>query len=493
MDTLLLFKQYIYIETNTTMNLILAVSLFLLQSGVSLAQSNSTGCSVVDPSVDYFFDKVAPVASLTWSIEYFNTYKIITNSGVNETYLLYQCGSEIPQDEIDNGNHAAFVQIPVSTVGIGVTTIIPQLEQLGVVDSIIAFTTDPTYASSPCLLENIANGEVIVLQSRDEFDNYTATPEITQETLDKLVNTIGFTDGFTESPPFNVSVKVTEYLETTNAGIFEWIKFFSAFYNLEAKANEIFDTTETRWDCVSESASLAATSDDKPNVLWMTYVSYCGGWDIGTCPNYYCEYAEQCSATFIATTLSGNFSEECQANYYSIDEVVEIGKDADYWFYLAPDWNTTYGLFQDKLDSMSVVQEKKVYDYQGSGPGAWFETRAAEYFIVLQDFCSVVGTVPSSLTVNRTYFRNVMDGSPVGSIGTECTESSRSNSILPVVGAVCVDLNLPEVTKAPTLTPPTQTPPTQTPPTPVASPTSSASTIGHVVGLVLSVIVAAAL
>ena len=388
------------------MKLISALSLFLLQAGGALAQSNPVGCVTdADPNTDYFFDKVVPVASKTWSIEYFNTYKILKSitSSSNETYLLYQCGTEIPQDEIDNGNHAAFVQIPVSSVGIGVTTIIPQLEQLGVVDSILAFTTNPSYVSSPCLLENIAEGNVIVLQSRDEYDNYTATPDVTQETLDRLANTIGFIDEFTTSPPFNESIRVTEYLETTNAAIFEWIKFFSAFYNLEAKANEIFDTTETRWDCVSKAASLAVTSDDKPNVLWMTYVDFCDGWDIGTCPNYYCEYAEQCSASIIKTTTVGNFSEACQKNYFTIDQVVEIGKDADYWFYLAPDWNMTYNLFKEELDNMTVVQNKKVYDYQGSGPGAWFETRSAEYFIVLQDFCSVVGTVPSSLTVNRTY------------------------------------------------------------------------------------------
>ena len=233
------------------MKLILSLSLFLVQTGVSLAQSNPLGCVTdLDPSVDYFFDKVEPVASETWSIEYFNTYKIVRSISPfsNETYLLYQCGSTFPQDVIDNGSFDAVIQIPVSSVGIGVTTIIPQLEQLGVVDSILALTTNPSLVSSPCLLKNIAEGSVIVLQSREEYDNYTTTPEITDETLAKLANTLGFTDGFTEVPPFSTSVRVTEYLEKTNAGIFEYIKFFSAFYNLEAKANEVFALTESRWE-----------------------------------------------------------------------------------------------------------------------------------------------------------------------------------------------------------------------------------------------------
>jgi iron complex transport system substrate-binding protein len=433
------------------------VTLIVVLHSVALSYAqNISGCLTnADPNTDYFFTKVQPVASKSWSIEYYNTYKILTNIAEGETYLLYQCGTEIPQEEY-NGGHSAIVQIPISNVGIGVTTIIPELEQLGVVDSIIAFISDPTLVSSPCLLSNIEDGQVIVLQTRDEYDNYVATPESSQETLSKLQNAVGFIDPFNPSPPFNVSIKVSEYTEITNAGIFEWIKFFSAFYNLEAKANEVFDLTEQRWDCVSEAASIVETTDSPaPIVLWMAYIDYCDGWDIGSCPNYYCEYAQRCSATIIESNITGNFSSVCQSNYLSIDEVVEIGKNADYWIYPAPDWNETYALFKDKLDKMSVVQNKKVYDYQGSGPKAWFETRAAEYFVVLQDFCSVVGTVTSSLVVNRTYFRNVMDGSPIGNIGTECTENSRSNSILPVVGAVCDDLNLPKKMDPPFNTAPT--------------------------------------
>jgi iron complex transport system substrate-binding protein len=491
------------------MKIDLPFTILVLRIGASFAQDISGCLSNVDPNIDYFPNKVAPFASKSWSIDYFNTYKILTNYAANETYLLYQCGSEIPQSEVDSGRHTAIVQIPVTNVGIGVTTIIPQLEQLGVVDSIIAFTSDPSLISSPCLLENIAEGNVIVLQSRDEYDNYTATPESTEETLMKLQSAVGFTDPFSQSPPFSASVKISEYKELTNAGIFEWIKFFAAFYNLEVKANEVFDVTEDRWDCISEAASIFETSDspdDTPVVFWMTYSDYCEGWYIGSCPNFYCEFTQQCSATLIQTNITGNYSDACDSYYLSTDDVVELGKDADYWFYLASDWNATYTLFKDKLDTMRPVQEMNVYDFQGSGPGAWFETRSAEYFVVLQDFCTVVGTVSSSLPVNRKYFRNVMDGTPVGSIGTNCTENSRSNSILPVSGSVCVGLNLPT---SPILAPvsatvvtPIQAPvtvpatPIQAPAkSPMQTPTSStlstpvASTIRYLLGVVIAAMV----
>lgn len=414
-----------------------------LHSASSVAQ-NISGCLTnVDPDTDYFYTKVFPFASEQWSVEYFNTYKIVTNIAEGETYLLYQCGTQPPQNEVNGGNHSAIVQIPVSYVGIDITPAIPYLEHLGKVDSIVAFTSDVSYISSPCLLQSIEDGNVVVLQSQDALDELFSSPDNSQETLNKLQSAMGFISPFNLAPPFNTSVKISEYAEKSNAAIFEWIKYYSVFFNLEAKANEVFDLTEARWNCVSESASQVAETDnpEEPFVLWAAYIPYCNGWDIGECPNYYCDYAKECSATILESRIEGNFSEVCQANYLSTEELVSVGRLADYFIYPAPDWNETYTLFKDQLDAIKAVQNKKVYDYQGSGANAWFEQRFAEYFAVLQDFCSVVGTVPTF--AKRTYFRNTMDGSAIGSIGTQCTEDSRSNSILPLVGAVCDDLAPP--------------------------------------------------
>jgi iron complex transport system substrate-binding protein len=421
--------------------------LTLLLHAASSVALNISGCLTnVDPNTDYFYTKVAPFASEKWSVEYFNTYKIVTNIAEGETYLLYQCGSQPPENEVNSGNHSAIVQIPVSYVGIDITPAIPYLEQLGKVDSIVAYTSNASYISSPCLLQSIQEGNVVVLQSPDALDEAFATPEYSPELLAKLQSAMGFISPFNLAPPFNTSVKISEYAEKSNAAIFEWIKYYSVFFNLEAKANEVFDLTETRWNCVAESAQQFTQTDNPQEkfVLWAAYIPFCNGWDVGECPNYYCEYAKECSATILESRIEGNFSEVCQANYLSTEELVSVGRLADYFIYPAPDWNETYTLFKDQLDRIKAVQNKQVYDYQGSGENAWFEQRFAEYFAVLQDFCSVVGTVPTF--AKRTYFRNTMDGSAIGSIGTQCTEDSRSNSILPVVGAVCDDLAPPRNT-----------------------------------------------
>merc|ERR1719162_2329955 len=55
--------------------------------------------------VDIFGNQFVPHNTTDFlQIEYFNTYKIVTNSHQDppKKYLLYQCGTDIPQDVIDS-------------------------------------------------------------------------------------------------------------------------------------------------------------------------------------------------------------------------------------------------------------------------------------------------------------------------------------------------------------------------------------------------------
>lgn len=427
--------------------------------------------TAVDPSVDYFVTKVEPTISLQWSISYHKTYKIVTNLGANETYLLVQCGSS-PPTTIDTSAFAAVISIPVQSIGVDVTPTIPFLEQLGLVDNIIALTTDQSYVSSPCLLESIEQGDVFVVQTSEDLDGVTQE-DVTNETIAKLSSAVVFTSPFSENIPIQTQVKINEYEEKTNAAIFEWIKFYSAFFNLEAKANEVFALAEERWDCVSAEANrVQSDSPNKPIVLWAYYDGmYCKGWALGTCPNYYCEFAQECSATLVQSD-EGNTTGFC-TNIYSTEQILELGATADYWIYPSDNWNETYSDFKDQLDTLKIVQDKKVFDIQAVGLNAWFEQRFAEYFAVLQDFCSIVGTTPT--VASRSWFRNVLDGSEIGTLGN-CTDEIRAYSIVPVKGLVCEGLEPP---KAPTSAP-------------ARAPTTSSSPNLPVVGLVatLSTIVA---
>ena len=108
----------------------MALRALALAAALSTVASNELACvSSYDASVDYFPDKVTPTASEMWTIEYFNSYKVInmTVAGVVYSTVAYQCGT--PQPTVSYAT--AYVSVPVDTVAITSTSCIPMIELIG--------------------------------------------------------------------------------------------------------------------------------------------------------------------------------------------------------------------------------------------------------------------------------------------------------------------------------------------------------------------------
>jgi iron complex transport system substrate-binding protein len=394
---------------------------------------NPTEClSNVDPDFDYFPDKVSAVDSKLWTVSYHNTYKVLRNIDSNSSYLLYQCGTTPPAD---SNVYDEVIQIPIApNVAIDEVVHIPMLEQLGQVQTIDVFLTDPQYISSPCFRDKVTAGEVLLVDrtegntSPDLLLNQPSSPERVMEVLQNV--SVAFVSPFhSDIPGVDTYVKISFYAELTNAAIFEWIKFYSTFFNLEAMANEAVEAAADRYKCVTENAGrIQADFPQQPTVLWAYYSDYCLGWSVAKCPNYYCEFASACSAQLVSDDdESQSYSvDACGTKFMNVTELVSFGKDADHWIFPAPNWDETYVEFETELSVMKSVQNKRVFDYLGAGPNTWYEERYASYYDVVQDFCSVVGTT-SPLPGGR-WFRNVFQHKE-GQAG-ECT-SEGEHSILP--------------------------------------------------------------
>ena len=230
------------------------------------------GCvDSVEPGTDLFTNKVEPVYSEFWDVEYSNTYKIVTNKLYNLTYLLYQCGTEVPADQVDAG-HEAILEIPLTDVAITVTPMITYMEQLGLRNEISTFLSDPSFVASPCFAADIESGNVTSLDRGDE----NVAPSLVGLNPPVETNMLTtFISGYEQTvesarPPFaNTVIAVSESSEKTNNAIFEWVKFFSVFFNQEKEANEVFNAAESRYQCVAENAARVLTdSGSKPKLLW---------------------------------------------------------------------------------------------------------------------------------------------------------------------------------------------------------------------------------
>jgi len=393
-------------------------SSFLINILIGTASAENTmGCvSNFEQGKDYFPDKIEVEKSEHWIITYENSYKILKNTHAAMSYLLYQCGTDIPQDEVSKHNVTIPIPLP-DDFGLHYTTFIPYMELLGKRGSISSMYGSPSWVYSPCLSSNIDDGLVTFI---DNLNNETLIDELQVD-----VNTPYFV-GVGTPNVFPNNFEISEWKETSMLGTLEWIKFFSVFFNMEKEANTIFMEAEDHVNCASENADIISADGPKPVVLWGSYSDYCGGWDVArSCPNYYCELATTCDAT-ILTSMDGSVdSSQCYRNYMTTEEFVEYGKDADVWIYAGHSDGvdtilTTYG---DELNDFKSIKNGEVYDVSGQTMDGWFGVRLVEPDALIQDFCKVVGKENPAVAIPHqlTFLRHLDD--PIASKAV-CADTS---------------------------------------------------------------------
>jgi len=398
------------------MKLVLSSFLFNILVG-SASADNTMGCvTAFEQGKDYFPDKVEAEKSEHWTITYENSYKILKNTDAALSYLLYQCGTDIPQDEISKHNVTIPVPLP-EDFGLHYTTFIPYMELLGKRGSISTMQGDPSWVYSPCL-SSIIDDDLVTFIS-------TVNNQTIVEGAGVDVNMPYFV-GVGSPNVFPNNFEISEWKETSMLGIMEWLKFFSVFFNMEKEANEIYKQVEDRVNCASENADIVTADGPKPVVLWGSYSAFCGGWDVArSCPNYYCELATSCDATLL-TSMEGSIdSAECYRNYMTTEEFVAFGKDADIWIYGGPldgvdTLLTTHG---DALKDFKSIKNGEVYDVTGQTMDGWYGVRYVEPDTLIQDFCKVVGNQnPAAVIPHQLTFLRDVD-TPVASKAV-CTDTS---------------------------------------------------------------------
>lgn len=463
-------------------------SLFLASATLTAAQNppfsiggNSQGCvpsESFDPDFDYFPAKFQPPVIKTYDhvdifgnvfvphnttdlleITYHKTYKIVTNKFQNKSYLLYQCGTVPPQDEIDSGRHHLVLSIPHQG-GLAVTQTpqIPPIELLGLREQLLAYIGDPQYVSSPCMMHMMQEEVYTIETVFDKDSNSTNQALLTAAFLERNPEAIIFGGPYGDKDGDRV-MSVAASQERTNVATFDWIALYASLYNLEAMSNKIAAETQARYDCSSTNAAILADAttterrldeqhENKTVVLWANYFDGYN-WSVAECPTwdktYYCEYAKHCGADIISRPqdVGTNRPEGSSYWYVSDEDFLELGKDADIFIFPSARWDALYADKKGLLDQLKAVQTKQVFDTQGQGPTSWHEQRLAEYDVAALDFCDLVGNSnPNGPAHERRWFRNIYT-EEVGSLG-ECnvTAGEISEPYVPD-GAECTPIILP--------------------------------------------------
>ncbi|KAJ2763179.1 hypothetical protein H4S06_000237 [Coemansia sp. BCRC 34490] len=248
---------------------------------------NESGCVYsYDPSKDYFPDKVESKYGSGFEITYKGNAKFIRNNIANENYVLYQCGTPIPDginatpaNSLQVGNWTKVAAVPGSKVVLSSAPASAIIETLGLQNTVAAsykfFTVtsacmqkqlaslpsvDQTYATPSARRRSVASNGLVRRVSYD----------LGNEGLQWTLTTYGMND------PRSFSVNPED--ATDMLGKAEWIKFVAAFYNKEAEANTIFSEIESRYNALKKSAPNHAT---KPSVGIARYNKVSNGTIIG--------------------------------------------------------------------------------------------------------------------------------------------------------------------------------------------------------------------
>lgn len=320
-----------------------------------------------------------------FSIEKYEGFSVVKVSNAypeaksKYTYVLHKKGVQIP----DSLNQFTAIEVPIKKVIVTSTTHIPSLESLGVESTLIGFpTTD--YISSEKTRALIDAGKVRDLGSNQGLNSEVILdiqPDIivgfsvdgdlkTYKNLEKNGQKIIFNADWTEKKPL---------------GKAEWIKLFGALYDLDEKANEIFNGIENEYNA---ALTLAKNTKTQPTIFAGSI--YKDQWFLPQGNSWAAYFLREANGNYLwkETTGTGSIS-------LSFESVLDKAKDADFW--IGPGQFTS---IQEILDSnpnyihFKAVQNKNIYSFSTkkgrTGGVIYYELAQNRPDLVLKDIVKIL-------------------------------------------------------------------------------------------------------
>ncbi len=305
------------------------------------APENPTACvSDYTPDTDYFPQKAEINFAAGFTVEYFDTYKVVTVASAEAPgaplaqYVLVQCGTPAPEAGFET---AQVIQVPVTRVVATSTTYLPFIDQIGAVETLVGLDS----------LDYASNANVIARIEADEITAVGGDTGLNMESLVALEPDLVLASPFDTSAlesmqelglPFAINA---DYLEGTPLGRAEWGKFIALFYNREAAAEEQFAGIAERYAAL---AALTADVEDRPTVFLSS--PYEGTWYMAPAGSYTALLLEDAGAQYLWAEDEGTGT-----LVLDFETVLERAVNADYW--LNPDQ-----LFWDSLDDVVATDER---------------------------------------------------------------------------------------------------------------------------------------
>ncbi|MGB1287750.1 MAG: ABC transporter substrate-binding protein [Aggregatilineales bacterium] len=362
-----------------------------------------------DAEVDYFEDKIEVAYSEGFEVEYFNNYKVVTVLRPWQfaeeafTYVLVQCGTPIPHGFDD----ATIIDVPVQSMVAMSTTILPHLDNQGVLDALIGVDTT-LYTFNEAVLAGVENGDIIEIGGGASMD--AMNTEVLLDTAPDIVMMQQFFSGAgtieTLSEAGLTPVLNADFVDTTPLGQAEWGKFISVFFNTEAAASDAFDAIEANYQ---ELAALVSDIDEADRPTVQAGTPFDGTWYMAAGDSYLAALLNDAGASYLWADEPGS------SVPVDFEAAFERGVDADVWVNINQFWLTTDDMLADdeRYADFAAFQSGALWNNNlitnANGGNAYFETGVANPDVLLADLIAIL--YPELMEDHEfVYYQRLTDG-----------------------------------------------------------------------------------
>ena len=368
--------------------LLLCVVATTAQTAGGRAANVTTGCvDRFDPAVDYFPDKLAIEDAVDVSVEYRQSYKVVTVSdategGPPERYVLAQCGTPAPQLTGDLAG-AQVVTVPVTSFFAFSTTHLPLLADLDRMD-VLTGVAQHDAVMDPKARARIKAGQVI------EFARVGLVIDVERVVAAKpsLLMATG-TSNATLSVIRQAGVPVvanSEWREPTALGRAEWLKYMALFLNEERRAQAVYGVMKRRY----RSLSVRATA--RPVAEWplvMTGRSTRGLFSIAGGRSYVAALIRDAGGRYV-------WADNASVGFASVDLEAQIQRaaDADIWIN-GGGWKNRAAMTEDepRYAAFKAYRQGQVWVYErretATGANDYWSRSVTRPDLVLADLVKI--------------------------------------------------------------------------------------------------------
>ncbi|MDR7132218.1 ABC-type Fe3+-hydroxamate transport system substrate-binding protein [Algoriphagus sp. 4150] len=299
-------------------------------------QLGSSVNETFDPTADYFPDKATFEFARHVEVEYHGHYKVVKTSSVlaswsggeskqqNDVMVLVQRGTPAPELK-DGLAGAEVIQIPVERVALNVVNAESFLQNLELTKYIVAIGGLGSYQDT--LRDAALTGKLgQVGYSWHQPPQMEVLLERRPDVFLMQLSNLDYQQHLRKCREMGIpTATVFEWAEEHYLGRAEWIKYFSLFFNEEAKANEVFDEVKQGVDILKQ---LVQTSSGQPTAIWGYYAGK-DRWWLNT-NNIEAQLLQDAGITNVFENKKISTAEEGQESVSS-ETLLQKGREAEHW------------------------------------------------------------------------------------------------------------------------------------------------------------------